>query len=103
MKVIEGGLRPGEQPKDRPGTEPWILPSFTLTLAADGQIVMTVAKRPLFGDPSTSKRHEFQLMPGEKLSRVVTYKNAEYTVTIERKPSDTINLTQAKRAKKVQP
>lgn len=103
MKLISGGLRPGEKPKYRPKTGTLIVPSFNLALSADGRIMLTLARRPTLGDKSTSTRQEHQLMPGKQVAWVVRYQGAQYTITIEREPSDTINLVQAKRARETQP
>ena len=41
MKLIPGGLRPGEKPKYRPKTGTIVVPSLNLALSADGRIVLT--------------------------------------------------------------
>ncbi len=98
MKVIDGDLQPGEEPEWHPNREPIILPSFNLHLSRDGKISISVPKRPEFGDPSTSRRIEAEVLPGKKQSWTITHKNGEvFVVTVERKPSNTITMGQAKR------
>jgi hypothetical protein len=100
MKLTRGGLRPGEAPAWVPNRETVIFSSFNLHLARDGKITIYVPKRPEFGDPRTSKQFDFELSPGETLSRVLSYKTGEeYVITIERKPSNVSTMGQARRVK----
>ena len=100
MKIIEGDLEPGEEQEIKPNREPIILPSFNLHLSRDGKITINVPKRPEFGDPSTSRRIEAEVLPGKKQSWTITYKNGEvYVVTVERKPSNTITMGQVRRTR----
>lgn len=98
MKIIDGDLQPEEQQEIRPNRETIICPTFNLHLSRDGKITIYVPKRPEFGDPSTSRRIEGEVLPGKKQSWTITYKNGEeYAITVERKPSNTITMGQAKR------
>jgi hypothetical protein len=83
-----------------PNRETIICPSFNLHLARDGKITIYVPKRPEFGDPRTSRQLDFELSPGETLSRVLSYKTGEeYVITIERKPSNVTTMGQVRRIK----
>ena len=98
MKVVVGGLEPGEPQESRPSKGSIILSSFDLKLCRDGRITIYVAKPPEFGDPSTSRRIDAEVLPGKKQSWTITHKTGEvYVVTVERKPSNVITMGQAKR------
>ena len=98
MRIVNGDLQPGEEPKWHPNREPIILPSFNLQLARDGRITIYVPKRPEFGDPTTSRRIEAEVLPGKQQSWTITHKTGEmFVVTVERKPSNIITIGQAKR------